>query len=103
RLELDVTRPARRGHRPSVDELFLSLASVTPRETAAALLTGSGSDGAEGLLALRRAGGFCLAQDEASSAVFGMPGAACSLGAAEVLLSPREIGRELARRLGACL
>lgn len=100
RVALDGETPPRRGHRPSVDELFLSLAAVAPHDTAAVLLTGMGTDGAEGLSALRRAGAFCLAQDEASSAVFGMPRAALELGAAELALPPRALGLELARRLG---
>jgi chemotaxis response regulator CheB len=99
RLALDGEGPLRSGHRPSVDELFLSLAAVAPRQTAAVLLSGMGKDGAEGLAALRRAGACCLAQDEASSAVFGMPRSARDLDAAELALSPRELGRELARRL----
>jgi two-component system chemotaxis response regulator CheB len=101
RLALDAETPPRRGHRPSVDELFLSLAAGAPRETAAALLTGMGSDGAEGLAALRRAGALCFVQDEASSAVFGMPRVALELGAAEAALTPRGIGAEIARRVGA--
>jgi two-component system chemotaxis response regulator CheB len=98
-VALDAETPKRNGHRPSVDELFQSLADFAPLKTAAALLTGMGTDGADGMLALRRAGGFCLAQDEASSAVFGMPSAAFDRGGAEVVLAPREIGRELARRM----
>ena len=101
RLELDAVTLPRGGHRPSVDELFLALAVVAPHETAAVLLTGSGRDGAVGLGALRRAGAFCLAQDEASSVAAGMPRAALELGAAELSLPPREIGRELARWLQA--
>lgn len=101
RLRLDAVSPPRNGHRPSIDELFCSLAEVAPRETAAALLTGMGRDGAEGLLALRSAGAFCLAQSEASSAVFAMPRAALELGAAEQALSPRQLGLELARRIAA--
>ena len=100
RLAIDEKTPPRRGRRPSVDELFLSLAAAAPHDTAAVLLTGMGTDGAEGLAALRRAGAFCLAQDEASSAVFGMPHAALALGAAEFALPPGALGRELARRLG---
>jgi two-component system chemotaxis response regulator CheB len=99
RLALDAVTPPRRGHRPSVDELFLSLAAAAPRDTAAVLLTGMGTDGAEGLSALRRAGACCLAQDEASSAVFGMPRAAIELDAVELALPPRALGVELARRL----
>jgi chemotaxis response regulator CheB len=99
RLELDALTPLRHGHRPSVDELFLSLADAAPRATAAVLLSGGGADGAEGLLALSRGGALCLAQDEASSAVFGMPRAAFALGAVERALPPRDLGRLLARRL----
>ncbi|HBL29439.1 MAG TPA: chemotaxis response regulator protein-glutamate methylesterase, partial [Acidobacteria bacterium] len=72
-LRLDTRTPARRGHRPSVDELFLSCAESCPREVAGVLMTGMGADGVEGLLALRKAGGLTLVQDEASSVVFGMP------------------------------
>jgi chemotaxis response regulator CheB len=99
RLALDIATPPRHGHRPSVDELFQSLAAAAPHHTAAVLLTGMGADGAAGLSALRRAGAFCLAQDEASSAVFGMPHAAVELSAAELVLSPRALGLELGRRL----
>jgi two-component system chemotaxis response regulator CheB len=99
RLALDPETPPRRGHRPSVDVLFESLAAAAPRAVAAALLTGMGADGAEGLLALRRTGAACFAQDEASSAVWGMPRAAIEAGAAEAVLAPRAIGVELARRL----
>jgi two-component system chemotaxis response regulator CheB len=93
RLELDGTVPPRSGHRPSADELFLSCAEACPRETVGIVMTGMGSDGATGLLALRRAGGATFVQDERSSAVFGMPRAALAVGAAEVALPPAELGR----------
>jgi two-component system, chemotaxis family, protein-glutamate methylesterase/glutaminase len=99
RLELDTQKPPRRGHRPSVDELFHSLERGSPQTVVAALLTGMGTDGAEGLRDLRRAGALCCAQDEPSSAVFGMPRAAIELGAAELVLPPAAIGAEIARRL----
>ena len=99
RLELDSVTPARRGHRPSADELFVSLEQGTAQRVVAVLLTGMGTDGAEGLRELRRAGALCFAQDEASSAVFGMPRAAIELGAAELVLAPSAIGGEIARRL----
>jgi two-component system chemotaxis response regulator CheB len=71
------------GHVPSVDVLFRSVARHVGRNAAAAILTGMGSDGAEGLLAIRQAGGRTFAQDEQSSVVFGMPRAAWEQGAAE--------------------
>lgn len=72
--------------RPSVDVLFDSAARHCGARCVAALLTGMGKDGAEGLLALRRAGAVTIAQDEATSVVFGMPGAAIALGAAMQVL-----------------
>ena len=74
--------PVRR-HRPSVDALFESVAEHVGANASAALLTGMGDDGARGLLALRKAGAATIAQDEASSVVWGMPGAAVALGAAQ--------------------
>ncbi|HEX6865510.1 MAG TPA: chemotaxis-specific protein-glutamate methyltransferase CheB [Thermoanaerobaculia bacterium] len=96
-LRLDDETPARRGHRPSVDEMFLSCAESCPREVAGVLMTGMGSDGVEGLLALRQAGGLTLAQDEASSVVFGMPRVALERGAADVALPPRDLAKTLVR------
>lgn len=97
KLGLDAATPARRGHKPSVDDLFHSVALAAPRESVGVLLTGMGSDGVEGLLALRAAGGITVAQDEASSVVFGMPRVALERGAADLAMPPREIARWLAR------
>ena len=96
-LRLDPHTPPRRGHRPAVDEMFQSCAEHCPHEVAGVLMTGMGSDGVEGLLALRQAGGITLAQDEASSVVFGMPRVALERGAADVALPPRALARALAR------
>ena len=93
RLHLDRQKPPRSGHRPSVDELFLSLADTMPRSVGGALLTGMGRDGASGLLALRQGGGLTAVQEAGSCAVFGMPRAALEMGAAELSLPPVEIGR----------
>lgn len=71
---------------PSVDVLFQSAARMIGMHCAAALLTGMGKDGAEGLLEIRRAGGRTIAQDQASSVVWGMPGQAAAIGAAEHIL-----------------
>lgn len=73
-------------HRPSADQLFLSLAQNAGAGSIGVLLTGMGEDGARGLLEIHRKGGRTLAQDEASSAVFGMPRAAQRLGAVTDLL-----------------
>ena len=74
------------GHRPSVDVLFNSVAKAAGAHAIGVLLTGMGQDGAEGLLEIRLAGGRTLAQDEHSSAVFGMPRAAYINKATEELI-----------------
>lgn len=73
------------GHIPSVDALFHSVAEKVGAKAVGILLTGMGSDGAKGLLAMRRAGAHTIAQDEATCTVFGMPRAAISLGAAGIV------------------
>jgi len=73
------------GHIPSVDVLFHSVAEIVGARAVGILLTGMGSDGAKGLLALAKAGAHTIAQDEATCTVFGMPRAAISLGAANVV------------------
>jgi two-component system chemotaxis response regulator CheB len=75
--------------RPSVDVLFHSVAQTAGRNAVGALLTGMGTDGARGLLAMRDSGAYTLAQDEASCVVFGMPKEAIRLGAA-VEVAPLE-------------
>ncbi len=90
------TEPRRITYRPSVDVFFKSAAVHWPRTGVAALLTGMGRDGAEGLLQLRRAGWTTIAQDEATSVVWGMPRAAVELGAAEQILPLQCIGQAIA-------
>ncbi len=77
--------------RPAVDVLFQAAARAAGRNVVAALLTGMGADGAQGLLALRRAGAHTIAQDEASCVVFGMPREAIALDAAAEVLPLPEI------------
>jgi two-component system response regulator WspF len=73
-------------YRPSIDVFFHSVARHWERAATGILLTGMGRDGAAGLLAMRSAGHATIAQDEATSAVYGMPRAAAELGAAEKIL-----------------
>ncbi|NDL62632.1 protein-glutamate methylesterase/protein-glutamine glutaminase [Acerihabitans arboris] len=68
-------------HRPSVDVLFHSVAQFAGRNAVGVILTGMGNDGAAGMLAMRNAGAYTLAQDEASCVVFGMPREAIAMGA----------------------
>jgi two-component system chemotaxis response regulator CheB len=89
--------PERHSCRPSVDVLFEALASECGRQVVSCLLTGMGRDGASGLLALRRAGAHTIAQDEASSVIYGMPREAALLGAAEDILPLSEIGPAITR------
>ena len=94
-----VTEPTDIYYRPSVDVFLASVAKHWPEPGAAAVLTGMGRDGALGLLALRRAGWFTVAQDEATSVVYGMPRAAAESGAAELVLPIRAIGGAIAERV----
>jgi two-component system chemotaxis response regulator CheB len=78
---------------PTVDHLFESVAAAYGARAMGILLTGMGRDGAAGLLRLREAGALTVAQDEATSVIFGMPGEAIRLAAAEHVLSPPDITR----------
>jgi two-component system chemotaxis response regulator CheB len=83
------------GFSPSASYLLRSVARSYGTAGVGVLLTGMGRDGAAGLLELRRAGGVTIAQDKESSVVFGMPGEAIRLGAAEHVLPPTRIAEEL--------
>jgi two-component system chemotaxis response regulator CheB len=85
------------GFRPAATYLFESVARAFGAAASAVILTGMGEDGIEGLRALRRAGGRILAQDEASSVVWGMPGAAVSAGLPDLIAPPEEIAACLVR------
>ncbi|HWE73802.1 MAG TPA: chemotaxis response regulator protein-glutamate methylesterase [Stellaceae bacterium] len=81
--------------RPAVDPLFRSLAAAYGSSTLVLVLTGMGSDGARGTEAVAQAGGTVLAQDEATSVVWGMPGAAAATGVVSALIPLGEIGHRL--------
>jgi len=84
-----------KGFRPSGTFLFASVARAFGAGAVALVLTGMGDDGVEGLRAVREAGGRVLAQDEASSVVFGMPGAAVAKGLVDAALPPEELASTL--------
>ena len=94
-IELDPTPQS--VHRPSIDVLFSSVAQRADGPKIGILLTGMGEDGAAGLLELRQRKGMTIAQDEATSAVFGMPRAAQRLGAAAQILPLGEIAAVVTR------
>jgi two-component system, chemotaxis family, protein-glutamate methylesterase/glutaminase len=87
--------------KPSVDILFESVAREIGGRSIACLLTGMGKDGAAGLLAVRQAGGRTLAQDEATSIIFGMPQEAIRIGAAEKIVGLSEVAPTLMALAGA--
>ena len=88
-------------HRPSVDVLFRSAAQHAGKNAVGVILTGMGRDGAAGLLDMRRAGAYTLAQDEASCIVFGMPREAIALGAADDISPLADMSRRVMARLNA--
>jgi two-component system response regulator WspF len=92
--------PADYPYRPSVDVFFHGVARHWKGKAIGVLLTGMGRDGAAGLLALRQAGHITVAQDEASSAVYGMPRAAAELDAAQMILPIDKIGPFLRGKMG---
>jgi len=93
-IVLDHSPPVR-FLRPNADMLLTSLAEAYGACCVAAVLSGTGSDGAEGAAAVHAAGGLVIAQDEATSEYFGMPGAAIARGAVDRVLPLDEIGDEV--------
>lgn len=96
--ELSKAEPVNR-HRPSVDVLFSSAAEVAGSNGLGVIMTGMGKDGAQGLLAMRQAKAYTIAQDEASCVVFGMPKAAIDIGAAIEVAALRDIAARVLDRL----
>lgn len=88
-------------HRPSVDVLFRSVAKYAGRNAVGVILTGMGSDGAAGLLEMKQAGAYTLAQSEASCVVFGMPRAAIQLGAVDDVMDMQKISKAMLAKISA--
>ncbi|MBV8047512.1 MAG: chemotaxis response regulator protein-glutamate methylesterase [Paludibacterium sp.] len=97
-IALDRGEPVNR-HRPSVDVLFDSAAERVGRDAVAVIMTGMGKDGARGMLAMRRAGAYTLAQDEASCIVYGMPAAAVAQGGVDEICSLEQLAPRVLERL----
>ncbi|NHB97059.1 protein-glutamate methylesterase/protein-glutamine glutaminase [Photorhabdus stackebrandtii] len=93
--------PAVNRHRPSVDVLFRSVAKFAGRNAVGVLLTGMGSDGAVGLLEMKQAGAYTLAQDEASCVVFGMPRAAIQMGAVDEVMDILKISKRMLAKISS--
>jgi two-component system chemotaxis response regulator CheB len=86
-------------HRPSVNVLFHSVAEVKGKQAIGIIMTGMGDDGAAGMLAMRQKGAYTIAQDEASSVVFGMPQKAIQAGGVSQVLPLRDIPKNVCRLL----
>jgi len=97
--ELAQSEPVNR-HRPAVDVLFNSAVSQVGANALGVILTGMGKDGAQGLLALRKAGAWTIGQDQDSCVVYGMPREAATIGALEEVAPLKEIGQRVLARLG---
>jgi two-component system, chemotaxis family, protein-glutamate methylesterase/glutaminase len=96
RIVVDDSEPVNR-HKPSVDFLFDSVAQLNHSKVIGVLLTGMGADGARGLLKLKQGGATTIAQDAATSVVFGMPKEAINLGAADKVLGISHIGEAIVK------
>ncbi len=94
-----VAEPREMVFRPSVDVFFKSAAQYWPDPGVAVILTGMGRDGASGMMTLKKSGWHTIAQDELTSVVWGMPGAAAKLGAAREVLPLSQIGPAIVRHL----
>jgi two-component system chemotaxis response regulator CheB len=94
RIKLDDGPPIRQ-HRPAASYLFQKAAEVFADKALAVVLTGMGDDGTEGLRTLKALGGYVIAQDEATSVVFGMPGVAIKAGLADEVLPLGEIASRM--------
>ncbi|MFP4294993.1 MAG: chemotaxis protein CheB, partial [Halothiobacillaceae bacterium] len=98
---ITLTPAAPVGPKPSINELFGSLAEDVADKTIGVILSGTGSDGAQGMIAIKAAGGITLAQDENSAKYSGMPRAARETGFVDLVLPPREIAQEIRQFIAA--
>ncbi|MFW5807584.1 MAG: protein-glutamate methylesterase/protein-glutamine glutaminase [Spirochaetota bacterium] len=87
------------GHRPSIDELFLSVNRYYSSEVIAVIMTGMGRDGASGITAIGKSGGYTIAQDESTSVVFGMNRVAIELGAIKNIVPLEEITKKIVEHI----
>ncbi len=83
------------GHCPSVDYLFDSISQIKGINSLGIIMTGMGSDGAKGLLAMKKAGARTIGQDRASCVVYGMPSVAFNIGAVDIQLAPASMPKEI--------
>jgi two-component system chemotaxis response regulator CheB len=97
-VQLDQT-PAISGHRPSVDRMMASVAEVYGKNAVGVIMTGMGSDGTVGLALMHQAGAKTLAQDEASSVIYGMPRAAVEKGVVDNVISLKNMTSMIIRRM----
>ena len=93
------SEPAGELHKPSVDVLFTSVAQLYGKRAVGVILTGMGSDGAKGLGIIKEEGGFSIAQDEATSAIFGMPRVAIEKNVVDKVLPITSIAEEILNRV----
>jgi len=89
--------PPHKGVIPAADFTMISAAGIYRSAMLGVIITGMGKDGTDGFAAIKRNGGMTLVQDQESSAVFGMPGAALKAGLVDKVLSPAEIAEEIIR------
>jgi two-component system CheB/CheR fusion protein len=93
-LHLRSRDPAERPHRP-IDILFVSLAERRGSNVIGVILSGSGSDGAKGIQAIKKAGGITFAEGKNSASFFGMPSSAIQTGCVDFILNPSDIAQGL--------
>jgi two-component system chemotaxis response regulator CheB len=88
------------GHRPSVDYMMNSLAQLQIKKLTGVIMTGMGSDGAEGMKNIKLSGGITIGQNEESCVVYGMPKSAVNLGCVDILVSLESIAESIIKAVG---